>query len=133
MTLIGSREDWQELLRRNDEGWPLKEEHVACIERALASAPSDARNIDVDAGMTALRQAAERTNQEEKEQLRFREIAASIADSDESWWIHRARRSGLKSIVPIDPWPRVPAYFHRPPGYLHTYGPENPQEGISDA
>ena len=40
MALIGSREDWIALAHEDRPGlWPLKDEHVACIEAALAAAP----------------------------------------------------------------------------------------------
>lgn len=133
MTLIGPRHEWQELLRRNDEGVGLKDEHVACIERALADASPDASQVEVDAGLTALKQTHERTAtaRERGYALAYAQIGGDIADHDESWWLHRARELGLLSIVPVEPWPRRPKRFYRPPGHLHTYGVNNREMAVS--
>ena len=120
MTLQGTRDEWEELLRRNDEGFGLKDEHVACIQHALGLAPADARTVEVDALLPGLQQVRDRM----PDIGGLRTVAASIADKDESWWIHRARTLGLSSIVPVGPWPRDPDGFFRPPGYLHRYGPD---------
>jgi hypothetical protein len=77
--------------------------------------------VDVDAMLPALQQVRERGPEIDV----TRGLSAQIADSDESWWLHRARVLGLTGIVPVEPWPRQPEYFTRPRGYLHTYGTPN--------
>src|SRR5687767_5434974 len=118
MTLRGTRTDWEELLRRNDEGGVgLKDLHLECIQYALDWASPDAQMIDVDASLASLQQVQERAPEIDAK----RAMASDIADRDESWWLHRARELGLMSIVPVEPWPRQPENFIRPRGYLHTY------------
>ncbi len=131
MALTGKREEWQELLRRNDDGIGLKDEHVACIQDALDQ--TDANTVDVDAALTAMRQIVDRTTTARREgwSVSTRSLTAHTADSDECWWLHRARELGLLSIIPIEPWPRDPKSYIRPPGYLHNYGPEPPAEYVA--
>jgi hypothetical protein len=135
MALTGKRDDWEKLLRRNDEtgeggAWGLKPAHVQTIRKALKKAPADSEMVEVDATASAARQVKERTEPDDHAQM-LEAIVLSIADADESWWIHRARSLGLMSIVPIELWPRVPEQFIRPPGYLHTFGPEPPAEYVA--
>lgn len=122
MALIGTRNHWEELLRRNDEGVGLKDEHVEAVRYWLSEASPEAPFVVVDALTPALRQVRERIPGADQ----TRSTAEQIADSDESLWIHRARELGLGSIVPVDPWPRRPEAFWRPSGYLHSFGPMNP-------
>lgn len=123
MALIGTRHDWEELVRRNDEGVGLKDEHVEAIRYWLGEASLDAAFVVVDALIPSLQQVRERAPGADQ----TRSTAALIADSDESWWLHRVRALGISSIVPVEPWPRRPDAFRRPPGYLHSFGPTSPE------
>jgi hypothetical protein len=110
MTLSGPRHEWQELIRRNDEGWGLKDLHSECIEQAIADAPPDAELVEVDAALPALRQLVERTAYEREHgyMLPLAEIGASTADTDELFWLRRSRDLELTNIRVVEPWPRRP-------------------------
>jgi hypothetical protein len=132
MVLTGKRTGWEEFLRRKEEGVGLKDDHVEAIRAALAETPADVDVVDIDAALTAMRQVTERTPTARQKgwSVPVRGFAAHVADSDESWWLHRSRTLGLTSIVPVEPWPRDPEHYVRPPGYLHNYGPEPPAEYV---
>ena len=132
MALIGTREDWGRLAHEDAPGvWPLKDEHVACIEAALAAASADATTVKVDAAPVALRQTVERLP-DRGEGHSVRAIGAAIADSDERWWLLRAYQVGLGSIRPVEPWPRVPHPEWRMPAAGEGWGTPILREDLSD-
>ena len=103
MALIGSREDWEALVRRNGQGAGLIFEHVRVVQRALTAADG-ATDVVVDAlaAQTKHERAMAR-----KEPLRA-EYAVCRADDVEAVWLDRAHEVGLTSIRPVPPWPRRP-------------------------
>ena len=96
MALIGSREDWEALVRRNGAGAGLPFEHVRVVQRALTAADG-ATDVVVDAlaAQTKHERAMAR-----KEPLRA-EYAVCRADDVEALWLDRAHEIGLTSIRPI--------------------------------
>jgi hypothetical protein len=103
MALIGRREDWEALVRRNGNGAGLAFEHVRVVQRALKAADG-AADVVVDALAPETKHEREMAR---KEPLRA-EYVVCHADDVEALWLDRAHEFGLTSIRPIPPWPRRP-------------------------
>jgi hypothetical protein len=103
MALIGTREDWEALVRHNGDGGGLTYAHVRVVQRALTAADG-AAEVVVDA-LDA--QAKHERAMARKEPLRA-EYAVCHADDVEAVWLERAHAFGLTSIRPVEPWPRRP-------------------------
>jgi hypothetical protein len=104
MALIGTREDWEALVRRNGAGAHLEYAHARVVQRALTAADG-AAEVVVDALDVQTKQERETAR---KEPLRA-EYAVCRADDVEAVWLDRAHALGLTSIRPVASWPRRPA------------------------
>ena len=127
MALIGTRHPWEGLLQSHDAGVGLDEALGEAIRYWLGEASRDAALVVVDALIPALRHVRARVPQPDQ----TRATVVLMADADASWWLHRARVLGLSAIVPVEPWPRRPDGFRRPPGYRHAFGPTHPDSAGS--